>query len=79
VKNNKKGFYRYISRRRQAKKSVSPLINKNGELASSDMEKAEVLKKCFALVLVGGPAPPHVCQDPEDLGMGEKSKFHPSV
>ena len=27
VKNNKKGFYRYIGRRRQAKESVLPLIN----------------------------------------------------
>ena len=43
VKNNKKGFYRYVGRRRRAKESVPPLINEMGELASSDMEKAEVL------------------------------------
>ena len=43
VKDNKKGFYRYISRRRQIKEGVPPLINEDGELASSDMEKAEVL------------------------------------
>ena len=73
VKDNKKGFYRYISRRRQAKKSVPPLINKNGQLVSSDMGKAEVLKKCFASVFTGGPAPPHVCQDPEALAVGERS------
>ena len=36
VKNNKKGFYRYIGRRRQAKESVPSLINETGELASSD-------------------------------------------
>ncbi|XP_071885515.1 olfactory receptor 14C36-like [Anas platyrhynchos] len=41
VKKNKKGFYGYIGRRRQPKESVPPLINKVGELASSDMEKAE--------------------------------------
>jgi len=35
VKNNKKGFYRYISQKRQAKESVFPLINEKGELATS--------------------------------------------
>jgi len=34
----------------------------NGELASSDIEKAEVLSECFALVFMGGQAS-HVCQD----------------
>ena len=43
VKDNKKGFYRYIGRRRQAKESAPPLMKGNGELASSDIEKAEVL------------------------------------
>ena len=36
VKDNKKGFYRYIGRRRQAKESVLPLMKGNEELASSD-------------------------------------------
>lgn len=38
VKDNKKGFYRYIDRRRQAKESVPPLLKGNGDLASSDIE-----------------------------------------
>ncbi len=36
VKDNKKEFYRYIGRRRQAKESIPPLVKGNGELASSD-------------------------------------------
>ena len=36
VKENRKEFYRYIGRRRQAKESVHPLMKGNGELASSD-------------------------------------------
>ena len=63
---------RYISRRRQIKEGVPPLINEDGELASSDMEKAEVLSKCFAL-------PGRACQDPEALGVGERSGFCPTV
>ena len=39
MKNNKKGFFRHTGQKRQAKERVPP-INKNGELASSDMEKA---------------------------------------
>ena len=53
---NKKGFYRYIGRRRQAKESVLPPMKGNGELASSDIEKAEVLSECFASVFTGSQA-----------------------
>ena len=67
VKDNKKGFYRYIGRRRQAKESVSPLMKGDGELASSDIEKTEVLNECFASVFTGGQAS-RVCQDHEPLG-----------
>lgn len=41
VKNNKKGFYRYTGQKRQAKESVLPLKSEKGELASTEMEKAE--------------------------------------
>ena len=37
VKDNKKGFYRYIGRRRQAKESAPPLMKGNGELCSSEL------------------------------------------
>mgnify|MGYP001851525230 CR=1 FL=1 len=47
VKDNKKGFYRYIGRRRQAKESVPPLMKGSRKLASSDIEKAEVLSECL--------------------------------
>ena len=67
VKDNKKGFYRYIGRRRQSKESVPALPKGNGELASSDTEKAEVLNECFASVFTGGQAS-RVCQDHEPLG-----------
>ncbi|KAK4829023.1 hypothetical protein QYF61_001798 [Mycteria americana] len=41
AKNNKKGFYRYINQKRKVKESVPPLMNKNGDLVSTDKEKAE--------------------------------------
>lgn len=50
----------------------------NGELASSDIEKAGVLNECFASVFIGGQAS-HVCQDHEPLGEGVGSGFCPTV
>jgi len=52
VKNNGKGFYRHSVQKRQAKESILPFVNEKGELAMTDMEKAEVLNEIFALVFV---------------------------
>ena len=49
VTNNKKGFYRYIGQRGQAKESVPLLTNEKGELASRHVEKAEVQVLCLSL------------------------------
>ena len=38
---------------RKARKSVSPLINEKGELATTNMEKDEVLCEFFASVFTG--------------------------
>ena len=48
----------------------------SGEPASSDIEIAEVLNECFASVFRSGQAS-HVYQDPEPLGKGVGSGFHP--
>ena len=77
VKDNKKAFYRYIGRRRQAKESVPPLVKGNRDLASSDIEQAEVLSECFASVFTGQA--PQVCQGSELLSMGAGSGFRPTV
>ena len=53
VKNNKKGFRKYIGQKRQAKDSIPPLINEKGKLASTDMGKAEVLNKFIVSVFTG--------------------------
>ena len=42
---NKKGFYRYIGRKTEANESVPSLINQKGELATVDMEKADICWK----------------------------------
>ncbi|KFZ48948.1 hypothetical protein N338_11822, partial [Podiceps cristatus] len=53
AKNNKKGFYRYISRKRKVKESVPPLMSETGKLVTADEEKDEVLNNIFASVFTG--------------------------
>lgn len=48
VKNNKKGFCRYIGQKRQTNEIVPPPIDEKVELASTDMNKAEILSGFFA-------------------------------
>lgn len=52
-KKNKKGFYRYIGQKRQAKDSILSLVNEKRELSTTAMDKAEVLKEFFASILTG--------------------------
>ncbi|GAB0206869.1 mitochondrial enolase superfamily member 1 [Grus japonensis] len=50
VKDNKKGFYKYISDKRKARENVGLLLNGAGALVTQDMEKSEVLNAAFASV-----------------------------
>jgi len=42
-KNNKEGFYRYISQQRKVKESVPPVMSKTGKVVTVGEQKAEVL------------------------------------
>jgi len=53
AKNNKKGFYRYVSQKRKVKESVPLLMSKTGKLVSTEEEKAEVLNNFFVSVFTG--------------------------
>uniref|UniRef100_A0A672UTJ2 Reverse transcriptase domain-containing protein n=1 Tax=Strigops habroptila TaxID=2489341 RepID=A0A672UTJ2_STRHB len=50
VKDNRKGFYRYVANKRQTRDNVGPLRKLSGELATMDLEKAEVLNDFFASI-----------------------------
>jgi len=50
VKNNKKGFFNYISSKRKTRDNVGPLLNEVGVLVTEDAEKAELLNAFFASV-----------------------------
>jgi len=57
AKNNQKGFCRYVSQKRKVKESICAPMNKNGDLVSTDEEKAEVLNNLFASVFTGNLSP----------------------
>jgi len=48
VRNNKKGFFNYISSKRKARDNVGLLLNEAGVLVTEDAEKAELLNAFFA-------------------------------
>jgi len=57
AKNNKKGFSRYVSRKKMFKESVPPLMSETGKLVTADEEKAEVLHNIFASVFTSNLSP----------------------
>ena len=50
VKDNKKGFYKYIGNKRKTRENVGPLLNKTRDLVTQDIEQAEVLTAFFVSV-----------------------------
>ncbi|KFV03471.1 hypothetical protein N340_12087, partial [Tauraco erythrolophus] len=53
IKGNKKNFYRYVSDKKRPRENVGPLRKEMGDLATRDIEKAEVLNDFFASVFTG--------------------------
>ncbi|KFQ73472.1 hypothetical protein N337_08981, partial [Phoenicopterus ruber ruber] len=50
ITGNKKSFYRDVGDKRKTKENMGPLQKETGDLATRDMEKAEVLNDFFASV-----------------------------
>ena len=57
VKENKKGFIKYVSRERKTRENVGPLLNEVGALVTGDAEKAEILNAFFASVFNAKTSP----------------------
>ncbi|KFV18118.1 hypothetical protein N340_13754, partial [Tauraco erythrolophus] len=53
IKGNKKNFSRYVSDKKRTREKVVPLCKETGDLATQDMEKAEVLNDFFVSVFTG--------------------------
>lgn len=57
VKNNKKGFFKYVISKRKTRENVDLLLNEEGDLITGDAEKLEILGAFFASVLTTRSAP----------------------
>ncbi|GAB0206992.1 mitochondrial enolase superfamily member 1 [Grus japonensis] len=68
VKDNKKGFFKYMSSKRKTRENVGPLLNEVGALVTEDTEKAELLNAFFASVFTAKASP----QESQTLEVGDK-------
>lgn len=56
VKDNKKGFLKYVSSKTKTRENVGPLLNEVGALVMEDTEKVKLLNTFFVLVFISNTA-----------------------
>jgi len=64
VKDNKKGFFKYIADKTNTRGNVGPLMNEMGAPVTEDTEKAELLNAFFVCWVC--PEEPHAPEAPEE-------------
>jgi len=57
VKDNRKGIFKYIGRKKKTRDNVGPLLNEVGVLVMEDTEKAELLNAFFTTVFTAKACP----------------------
>ena len=68
VKDNKKGFFKYISSKRETRENVDPLLNGVGTLVMKDTENAKLQNVFFASLFTAKASP----QESQTQEMREK-------
>ncbi|KFU87202.1 Talin-1, partial [Chaetura pelagica] len=74
VKDNRKGFFKYIASKTSNRGNIGPLRNEVGALVTEDIKKAEVLNAFFASVFTpaGSPYEPQIHIAPEEVKIEEE-------
>ncbi|KFV09134.1 hypothetical protein N340_03481, partial [Tauraco erythrolophus] len=78
IKGNKKNFYRYVSDKKRSRENVGPLQKETGDLATQDMEKAEVVNEFFSSVF-SGKRSSCTAKDTEGKGRDWENEEPPTV
>uniref|UniRef100_A0A803TJS6 Reverse transcriptase domain-containing protein n=1 Tax=Anolis carolinensis TaxID=28377 RepID=A0A803TJS6_ANOCA len=76
IKNNKKGFFAYVGRKRKNKEAIGPLRGEDGVMVTRDREKAELLNTFFASVFSQKESHLQLQQHGMDIGVG---KIQPQI
>jgi len=69
VKDNKKGFFKYISSKQKTRENGGLQLNKVGALMTEDTKKTELLNAFFASIFTAKAGP----QESESLGVREET------
>lgn len=67
VRDNKKCSYKYISKKRETKENLQPLLEVEGRTITKNEETAEVFKAFFVSVF-NGKTPCYLSTKPPELG-----------
>jgi len=78
VKGNKEAFYRYVSDEKKTRENVGPLRKEAGDLATWDVEKAEVFSDFFASVF-NSKCSSHTAQVADGKGRDWENEELPTV
>ena len=78
VRDNKKCFYKYVNKKK-AKENIYPSMDTEGNIATRDEEKAEVLNAFFASVLNSETSYPQGILPPELAGKNEEQNILPLI
>ncbi|KAM9591187.1 uncharacterized protein ACIBXB_006083 isoform 1-T2 [Morphnus guianensis] len=79
VRDNKKCFYKYVNSKKNPKENIYPLMDTEGNIATRDEEKAEVLNAFFASVFNRETSFPQGTPPPELEGEDEEQNIPPLI